>query len=939
MNNKDTENKLTKSQQALVDVIHEKLNDGHIPWDDGLHHYGRVHNASTGAAYRGQNALLLTILSQAKFNGEPRYMTFNQAKEKGYHVKKGAKGVPIDIYKIIDKRTNKEVDVVAVKKEMEAMTDEEARTFQKENLYALPKSYTVFNAKDIAGIPPLEITPTDERLRNERIERLIANSPAPITYDGNGNNYYSPSHDEIHLTDRKQYKAIEYFYDTALHEMSHATGHSSRLNRPHGAFGSEAYAREELVAELSSVFTCFEYELDHTTTLDNNVEYIRLWAEQIKNDPQELLQAIKEANKASKYLIEIEKNAQKTEEQSKLSAPDYELMRAIAQYGGFESGRINIEDFSKITNRTPDELVAFCEKYGGHVGEFNYQGETVNVLFVDKLKNHYDAERERRTKANEPYTTTTLDTNVKEWYKSAFPLDDESENIEADLTFYDVAKSLDDGNYKSVADGDTFIRERIFNELKDVLRVQYEDIYDKWLERGKSNSKPLLPEEPQPSEQTQKKGEHVATSRKEQTVNLRITEEERELLNEFVDSWKESNSERMEIIDFGVNRPTSPDFWIGLEILGEVERSDAKFSVKFDRTHVHNVSIKTIDEKEYIEAQKPQPTEQIPQNENGQKDKTVPLVPVPHEFITNTQAIPEEMKKLNNWVAFRTEKIDGKVKKILLSPTKDASSVQYLKWAKSDDSTTWTSFNNAVAFAKKYQLDGVAFALTNSNYTCIDLDHHLDENGEPSDLAQKFINSASNTYIEKSVSGRGLHIFYVGQKPQNLQNRNINLDLEVYDNKRFISITGNIYGDTKEIAPPSNELNTLLQNNLSHIRQYATPSTPLGMDDTALIEKIRNSKKGQDFNALMRGENLYNDHSVSDFRLCNILAFFSGGDAIQVERVFRSSGLYRPEKGDNYVHRTAEKACSTLSTKYTPSRRSQNNSSRRTEKTSTNNGR
>lgn len=393
MNNKDTENKLTKSQQALVDVILEKLNDGHIPWDDGLHHYGRVHNASTGVAYRGQNALLLTILSQAKFDGEPRYMTFNQAKEKGYHVKKGAKGVPIDIYKIIDKRTNKEVDVVAVKKEMEAMTDEEARTFQKENLYALPKSYTVFNAKDIAGIPPLEITPTDERLRNERIERLIANSPAPITYDGNGNNYYSPSHDEIHLTDRKQYKAIE-------------------------------------------------------------------------------------SNKASKYLIEIEKNAQKTEE-------------------------------------------------------------------------------------------------------------------------------------------------------------------------------------------------HVATSRKEQTVNLRITEEERELLNEFVDSWKESNNERMEIIDFGVNRPTSPDFWIGLEILGEVERSDAKFSVKFDRTHVHNVSIKTIDEKEYIESQKPQPTEQIPQNENGQKDKTVPLVPVPHEFITNTQAIPEEMKKLNNWVAFRSEVGEnGKYKKTLLDPNK-----------------------------------------------------------------------------------------------------------------------------------------------------------------------------------------------------------------------------------------------------------------------------
>ena len=292
----------------------------------------------------------------------------------------------------------------------------------------------------------------------------------------------------------------------------------------------------------------------------------------------------------------------------------------------------------------------------------------------------------------------------------------------------------------------------------------------------------------------------------------------------------------------------------------------------------------------------------------------------PYEFKTNLDNIPDAMKALPNWVAFRTEQVDGKIKKILLSPNKGASDVKYLKWAKSDDPTTWAAFDKAAAFAKKYKLDGLAFAMSGSSMTCIDLDHHLDENGKPSELAQKFIDAAQGTYIEKSVSGRGLHIFYAGKSPEERQNRNIGLDLESYDRARFMSMTGNLYGSApKEINPPSAQLNNLLKSYLAKVQSYAAPSMPLGMDDNALIDKIRSSKVGHEFDALMRGENLYNDHSVSDFKLCNMLAFFSGGDAAQVERCFRSSGLYRPQKGDAYARRTAEKACSTLTRRYDPS--------------------
>ncbi len=660
---------LSKARQALVDRVLSRLDEGAIPWDDGMQGVRvKPFNAVSGAQYRGMNALNLMLA----YKSDPRWLTFNQATDAGYKVKKGAKGVPIELYKIIDRRTKKEADLEAIREEIKDMTFMERQEFKRQNLQTFARSYYVFNASDVVGIEPYkapELTPADISARNELIEQVIAGSQAPISYDGNGRNYYSPASDEIHLTERTAFKSDEFFYNTALHEMAHSTGHSSRLNREGGRFGSSAYAREELVAEISSVLVAAEFGLVYSDrTIENSAEYVRSWARLIRDNPQTLIDATFDASRATDYVC-----------------------------------------------------------------------DTVRA---------------------QQLTATRQETTQKESLQSS-------------------------GAW--VAD-------------KDGNRV----IIGTW-ETHDISEQEKTPPEP----------EHKARTQKE----------------------------------------------------------NAKPQTK------------------------------------------------PNAFKTQLENIPDAMKALPNWVAFRTHEVFNEkkqkyeLKKTPLTPNQPraVNSSMYLKWADHGNPKTWSTFDKAVALAKRYKLDGLAFAMSGSGITCIDLDHHIDEDGKPSELAQKFLTAAQGTYVERSVSGHGLHIFYAGNRPDGYRARNDNINLETYDNVRFMSMTGDIYGNApSELAPPSAELTELLKSNLKQVSQYSAPSVPLGMDDNALIDKIRSSKVAADFEALWNGNDICGNHSVSDFKLCNMIAFFSGGDATQVERVFRSSGLYRPEKGDAYVKRTAQNACSTL---------------------------
>lgn len=176
-----TENKqLPKARQALVDRVLEELQQGKLPWDSGMT-VALPQNLISQKQYRGINLMSLYLTALKRGVTDPRWATFNQISESeaGYKVKRGAKGVPIELYKRIDKRTGKEADYDAIREEVKDMSYRERYAFEKENIQTLVRSYYVFNGSDVEGLEPYKPHVMDERektQRNERIEEILAQS-------------------------------------------------------------------------------------------------------------------------------------------------------------------------------------------------------------------------------------------------------------------------------------------------------------------------------------------------------------------------------------------------------------------------------------------------------------------------------------------------------------------------------------------------------------------------------------------------------------------------------------------------------------------------------------------------------------------------------------------------------------------------------------------
>jgi len=138
------------------------------------------------------------------------------------------------------------------------------------------------------------------------VERVSAGMGVPIIEERSASAYYIPSKDEVHLPLKEQFESDEAYQSTALHELGHATGHPERLDRDQsGSFGTESYAFEELVAEISSTFMSEFFEAEPSAAeLDNHKAYVQNWAEAIKNDKNYLFKAIKQAEEAADFMIE-----------------------------------------------------------------------------------------------------------------------------------------------------------------------------------------------------------------------------------------------------------------------------------------------------------------------------------------------------------------------------------------------------------------------------------------------------------------------------------------------------------------------------------------------------------------------------------------------------------------------------------------------------------
>lgn len=250
-------------------------------------------NPVSNTVYRGVNRLWLGYVQWCMGSDDPRWCTFKQASDKGWHIRKGEKATVIERWNPYDKEAKKSIT-------WKEYYDRE----DKENLTMYAKYFYVFNGSQIDGMPELELPEEREINPAEIIDKISKGMGVEILHDGGNSAFYRVLEDKIHLP-KMAYFDDDYAYNsTVLHELSHATGHASRLNRYlDGGFGSEYYAYEELVAELSGCFMGENLPTKMTEEhFENHKQYIEGWISAIKQKPEVLMKAIKDAEKAADYL-------------------------------------------------------------------------------------------------------------------------------------------------------------------------------------------------------------------------------------------------------------------------------------------------------------------------------------------------------------------------------------------------------------------------------------------------------------------------------------------------------------------------------------------------------------------------------------------------------------------------------------------------------------
>lgn len=291
-------NNFTKQyRKNIADIFLKSLTENSLEWKKNWSGLStRPVNAVTGKKYKGINTFYLSFIATARaIDGkiDPRWATFNQAKSKGWKIKKGAKGYKVEYWQPYNFLAKKQIT-----------WDEYHAAAAEDKVGVISKYYTVFNGNDIEGIPPLQETKVKGIVEDALIEKIRKGMDIQIINDGGDRAYYSPSRDEIHLPARDNFFSSYDYACTALHELSHATGAKTRLNREQGGgFGSEKYAYEELVAEISSCFMGADLQIEQTQEhIDNHKAYVQSWIKAIQEKPDSLVKAIKDAEKAANLL-------------------------------------------------------------------------------------------------------------------------------------------------------------------------------------------------------------------------------------------------------------------------------------------------------------------------------------------------------------------------------------------------------------------------------------------------------------------------------------------------------------------------------------------------------------------------------------------------------------------------------------------------------------
>lgn len=283
--------------ETITNEIIAQLESGVIPWRKPWRtsSTGKLgasplpHNHLTGQMYRGANLLMLLCAPFASRG----WMTYKQAQSIGAQVRKGQQGRSI-VYWRFDR------------KDSPTSTSDDKRG-------PMMRTYTVFNVDQIDGLPAdLPFDAGDiaafEPLEAGQliVDAFLASTSHPTLAHGGGSAFYSPADDHVQMPPKAAFYSAHGYYSTMFHELTHSTGHPSRLDRQHKGksyTGSESYSEEELVAELGAAFIAAECGISTAEQLDQSAAYIHGWLSRLRNDSRLVVLAAQRAQKAADFIL------------------------------------------------------------------------------------------------------------------------------------------------------------------------------------------------------------------------------------------------------------------------------------------------------------------------------------------------------------------------------------------------------------------------------------------------------------------------------------------------------------------------------------------------------------------------------------------------------------------------------------------------------------
>lgn len=271
--------------QVVTDKIIEKMESGNFSWVKGW-------SGTLDGAFNRVSKKPYSILNQMLLNHTGEYATFKQWGELGGKIKKGAKSEMVVFWSFIDKKEKDE--------------NGNEKIISK---FPMLKYYRVFHISQVEGVEPLktEIKKNETILDAEQIVKTYTDREKIKIINNDLNRaYYSPVQDFINMPKLEQFTSSNEYYSTLFHEMTHSTGHCSRLNRgleKTAGFGSEEYSKEELVAEIGSAYLCEVAKIATEKTINNSVAYLQSWIKALKNDKRLIISASGQAEKAVNFIL------------------------------------------------------------------------------------------------------------------------------------------------------------------------------------------------------------------------------------------------------------------------------------------------------------------------------------------------------------------------------------------------------------------------------------------------------------------------------------------------------------------------------------------------------------------------------------------------------------------------------------------------------------